>query len=179
MLIKCHLIFLYRIKQTVPEFHLSKIAHYFSSLLVIYAYWFLGFQVQTGAGSQSQEHSSSVPAALRNFSMSQKERTLEELVRDRWLHLSSEDKIGLGIRSFLDLRSWFRSNDIPSCEVCNEAAVKVILLFKLSNSVHSFLTLTWHVLDWLDRWITVDHFSRVFGYVHGEVIWEEGQDNSI
>ncbi|KAK4788255.1 hypothetical protein SAY86_019574 [Trapa natans] len=84
----------------------------------------LRLENQTVAGSQPQENSSSVPAALRNFSMSQKERTLEELVRDRWLYLSADNNIGLGIRSFLDLRSWFCSNDIPSCEVCNEAAVK-------------------------------------------------------
>ncbi|KAL5676981.1 hypothetical protein ACJX0J_013112, partial [Zea mays] len=33
--------------------------------------------------------------------------------------------IGLGIRWFiLDLRSWFRGNDIPSCAVCNEACIK-------------------------------------------------------
>ncbi|OWM69082.1 non-structural maintenance of chromosomes element 1 homolog [Punica granatum] len=84
-------------------------------------------QVQTGAGSQSQDHPSTIPAAFRNFSLSQKEKTLEELTRDRWLYISVDDRVGLGIRSFLDLRSWFRSNDIPSCEVCNEAAVKAEL----------------------------------------------------
>uniref|UniRef100_M8CQQ3 Non-structural maintenance of chromosomes element 1 homolog n=1 Tax=Aegilops tauschii TaxID=37682 RepID=M8CQQ3_AEGTA len=52
------------------------------------------------------------------------EKTLTELIQDRWLAYTSEGKIGLGIRSFLDLRSWFRSNDIPSCEVCNEAGIK-------------------------------------------------------
>jgi len=56
--------------------------------------------------------------------MSQKERTLEELARDHWLSLT-DGKVGLGVRSFLDLRSWFRSNEVPPCEVCNEAAVKV------------------------------------------------------
>lgn len=65
-----------------------------------------------------------IPAAFRNFSMSQKEKTLEELVKDQWLSLT-DGKIGLGVRSFLDLRSWFRSNEVPPCEVCNEAAVKV------------------------------------------------------
>ncbi|CAN4089741.1 unnamed protein product [Withania somnifera] len=55
-----------------------------------------------------------------------KEKTLEELARDHWLSLN-DGKIGLGVRSFLDLRSWFRSNEVPSCEVCNEAAVKAEL----------------------------------------------------
>ena len=64
--------------------------------------------------------------------MSQKEKTLEELVRDGWLSSTPDGNIGLGIRSFLDLRSWFRHNDIPACEVCNEAGVKVwLLLFAL------------------------------------------------
>jgi hypothetical protein len=57
--------------------------------------------------------------------MSQKEKTLDELIRDRWLSYTSTGKIGLGTRSFLDLRSWFRGNDIPSCVVCNEACIKV------------------------------------------------------
>ncbi|KAF2300077.1 hypothetical protein GH714_008077 [Hevea brasiliensis] len=44
-------------------------------------------QVHSGTGSQSQGGSSQVPPALRNFSMSQKEKTLDELVHDRWLCL--------------------------------------------------------------------------------------------
>lgn len=80
---------------------------------------------QSSSGSQSQPESQpvDVPAALRTFSLSQKEKALEELVRDGWLS-NLDDRIGLGIRSFLDLRSWFRQNEIPSCEVCNEAVVK-------------------------------------------------------
>ncbi|KAI3409518.1 uncharacterized protein J3R85_019266 [Psidium guajava] len=81
-------------------------------------------QMLNGAVSQSQHNSLGVPAAFRNFSISQKEKTLEQLVRDKWLCSIPDGKIGLGVRSFLDLRGWFRSNDIPSCEVCNEAAVK-------------------------------------------------------
>jgi hypothetical protein len=61
--------------------------------------------------------------------MSQKEKTLDELIRDRWLSYTSTGKIGLGTRSFLDLRSWFRGNDIPSCVVCNEACIKVLIIF--------------------------------------------------
>lgn len=67
--------------------------------------------------------------------MSQKEKTLEELVRDQWLCFTPDGNIGLGLRSFLDLRSWFRGNDIPACEVCNEAGVKVaFLLWDFSKS---------------------------------------------
>ncbi|KAL9228655.1 hypothetical protein vseg_004210 [Gypsophila vaccaria] len=71
------------------------------------------------SGSQLQD----VPAALRNFSLSQKEKTLEELIRDGWLSIVNGN-IGFGVRSFLDLRSWFRNNEIPPCDVCNEAGVK-------------------------------------------------------
>ncbi|KAK9727116.1 hypothetical protein RND81_05G259000 [Saponaria officinalis] len=80
-------------------------------------------QVPSGSQPQSGSQSQDVPAALRNFSLSQKEKTLEELVRDGWLSRVN-GSIGLGVRSFLDLRSWFRNNEIPACEVCNEAGVK-------------------------------------------------------
>lgn len=84
------------------------------------------FQVIASMGSQTQDGSLQVPAAIRNFSLSQKEKALDELVKDRWLCRSPEGNIGLGVRSYLDLRSWFHSSDIPSCEVCNEAVVKVV-----------------------------------------------------
>ncbi|XP_058000120.1 uncharacterized protein LOC110645156 [Hevea brasiliensis] len=80
--------------------------------------------VHSGTGSQSQGGSSQVPPALRNFSMSQKEKTLDELVHDRWLCLTPDGDIGLGVKSYIDLRSWFHNSGIPSCEVCNEAAIK-------------------------------------------------------
>lgn len=72
----------------------------------------------------SQDSQSRLPTSVKNFTMSQKEKTINELIKDRWLSYTSTGKIGLGIRSFLDLRSWFRSNDIPSCVVCNEACIK-------------------------------------------------------
>ncbi|KAK3042249.1 hypothetical protein RJ639_001844, partial [Escallonia herrerae] len=81
----------------------------------------------TGTSSQSQANTSQVPPAFRNFSMSQKENTLEELVQDKWLCKTPDGKVGIGVRSFLDLRSWFRSTDIPACDVCNEAGVKAEL----------------------------------------------------
>ncbi|KAL4560978.1 hypothetical protein LXL04_033136 [Taraxacum kok-saghyz] len=73
---------------------------------------------------ENQATSSEVPAAFRNFSMSQKEKTIQELVIDQWLCATSDARIGLGIRSFLDLRSWFHNNEVPPCEVCNEAGIK-------------------------------------------------------
>ncbi|XP_062082433.1 uncharacterized protein LOC133788831 [Humulus lupulus] len=81
-------------------------------------------QAQTGTGSLSQD---GYYPALRNFSLSQKETTLQELLRDQWLSHTPDGNIGLGIRSFLDLRSWFHNNEVPSCEVCNEAGVKAEL----------------------------------------------------
>ncbi|MCL7027098.1 hypothetical protein MKW94_026166 [Papaver nudicaule] len=82
---------------------------------------------QSGIGSQSPSGTSTVPYAFRNFTISQKDKTIDELVQDRWLCAISDGKIGLGIRSFLDLRSWFRGNDVASCEICNEAGVKAEL----------------------------------------------------
>ncbi|OIW01118.1 hypothetical protein TanjilG_25226 [Lupinus angustifolius] len=73
---------------------------------------------------QSQESQSHVPSALKNFSLADKEKTLHELVKDQWLDLTTDGNIKLGVKSFLDLRSWFRSNDVPSCYVCSEAGVK-------------------------------------------------------
>ena len=61
--------------------------------------------------------------------MTQKDKTLQELLHDQWLNQTPDGNIGLGIRSFLDLRSWFHNNEVPSCEVCNEAGVKVVPLF--------------------------------------------------
>ena len=76
----------------------------------------------------SQDSQSRLPTSITNFSLTQKEKTLDELIRDCWLSYTSTGKIGLGTRSFLDLRSWFCGNDIPSCVVCNEACIKVPLL---------------------------------------------------
>ncbi|KAL6499582.1 hypothetical protein OROGR_027492 [Orobanche gracilis] len=79
------------------------------------------------ADSESQEGQSQIPPAFKNFSMSQKEKTLEKLQKDKWLSSTPDGKVGIGERSFLDLRTWFRTNDVPICEVCNEAAVKAQL----------------------------------------------------
>ncbi|XP_015576319.1 non-structural maintenance of chromosomes element 1 homolog isoform X3 [Ricinus communis] len=81
-------------------------------------------QVYNSAESQSQGSSSQVPPALRNFSLSQKEKTLDELVCDKWLCRTPDGGIGLGVRSYLDLRSWFHNSGTPPCQVCNEAAIK-------------------------------------------------------
>lgn len=91
--------------------------HYSASVLVC-------LQVLNGTGSQDGNYAPS----LRNFSISQKEKALNELVQDKWLNRTPDGNVVLGVRSFLDLRSWFRSNDVPSCEVCNEAGVKVVFM---------------------------------------------------
>lgn len=84
------------------------------------------FQVLATMESQSRDGPLHIPAAFRNFTMSQKEKTLNELVQDKWLCRMSDGKMGLGVRSCLDLRGWFRNLDVPYCEVCNEAVVKVL-----------------------------------------------------
>lgn len=76
---------------------------------------------------ENQGASTQVPTAFKNFSMSQKEKSLQEFVQDQWLCATSDGKIGLGVRSFLDLRSWFHNNEVPTCDVCNEAGIKADL----------------------------------------------------
>ncbi|XVE59128.1 hypothetical protein DITRI_Ditri05aG0020700 [Diplodiscus trichospermus] len=84
-------------------------------------------QVLNNLGSQSQDGSLSIPAAIRNFTLSQKEKTLDQLVQDKWLCFTEDGNIGVGVRSILDLRSWFHNAEVPSCEVCNEAGLKAKL----------------------------------------------------
>lgn len=83
-------------------------------------------QVTIAAGSQSQGSQPHVPYAFKQFGLSQKEKTLHELVRDLWLNLTTDGNVRLGVKSFLDLRSWFRNNDVKPCQVCNEAGIKVV-----------------------------------------------------
>ncbi|KAK7316616.1 hypothetical protein RJT34_00213 [Clitoria ternatea] len=87
----------------------------------------LDSQVTIVTDTQSLGSQPSVPSALKNFTLSQKEKTLHELVKDQWLNLTTDGIIKLGLKSFLDLRSWFRNNDVPSCHVCNEAGIKADL----------------------------------------------------
>ncbi|MCL7049811.1 hypothetical protein MKW94_008523 [Papaver nudicaule] len=66
--------------------------------------------------SQSPSGTSTVPYAFRNFTISKKDKTIDELVQDRWLCSIPDGKIGLGVGSFLNLRSWFRGNDAELCQ---------------------------------------------------------------
>ena len=93
----------------------------------------------------SQDSQSLLPTSIKNFSLSQKEKTLDELIRDRWLSYTSTGKIGLGTRSFLDLRNWFCGNDIPSCVVCNEACIKVHDDFLIFNCLGLVLSLPYNL----------------------------------
>lgn len=84
-------------------------------------------QVTLVTDSESQGSQPHVPHALKNFGLTQKQNTLRELARDLWLDMPADGNVRLGVKSFLDLRSWFRSNDVPSCHVCNEAGIKAEL----------------------------------------------------
>ncbi|KAF2598075.1 hypothetical protein F2Q68_00007628 [Brassica cretica] len=81
-------------------------------------------QVPPSEASSSQQQ---VPPAFKNFSMSEKEETLDELVKDARLCRTRGGYIGLNTKSLLDLRSCFRNYEVPSCEVCNDAGVKADL----------------------------------------------------
>jgi non-structural maintenance of chromosomes element 1 len=87
-----------------------------------YDLWGALFQVVMNQASQD---GAKLPTIFKLFNISQKEKTLQELIQDKWLCQTSSDQIGLGIRSFFDLRGWFRTNEVPSCDVCNETGVKV------------------------------------------------------
>lgn len=76
---------------------------------------------------ESQGDPGQVPSAFKQFSMAQKDKTLEDLLKNRWLCATEEGKIGLGIRAFLELRSLFKNLDVPFCDVCNEAGIKAEL----------------------------------------------------
>ncbi|KAI3683468.1 hypothetical protein L1987_83972 [Smallanthus sonchifolius] len=84
---------------------------------------------------ENQSGSSEVPPALKNFSMFQKEKAIHEFIQDQWLCATSDGNIGLGVRSFLDLRSWFHNNEVPTCDVCNEAGIKADLCLNESCTV--------------------------------------------
>ncbi|XP_031490137.1 uncharacterized protein LOC116257483 [Nymphaea colorata] len=100
----------------------------------------LNVRLENKARQSSQAGSSQAPSSFRQFSLSQKEKTLYDLIRDGWLCSTENGNVGIGIRSFLDLRSWFRCNDIPSCDVCNEAGVKAVMCRNedCAGRIHSY-----------------------------------------
>jgi len=85
----------------------------------------LNIRLDSQVKQESQGDPGQVPSAFKQFSMAQKDKTLEDLLKNRWLCATEEGKIGLGIRAFLELRSLFKNLDVPFCDVCNEAGIKV------------------------------------------------------
>ncbi|GJW73348.1 1,4-alpha-glucan-branching enzyme 3, chloroplastic/amyloplastic, partial [Tanacetum coccineum] len=53
-----------------------------------------------------------------------KDKALQDFVQDQWLCDTANGKFGLGVRSSLDLWSWFHNNEVPLCDACNEAGIK-------------------------------------------------------
>ena len=64
-------------------------------------------------------------APVLSLTLAQKEKTLQDLTHDRWLKISADGMVALGVRSFLELWNVFRNYDVPICDVCNEAGIKV------------------------------------------------------
>lgn len=87
----------------------------------------LNIRLDCQVKQESQGDPGQVPLAFKQFSMAQKEKTLEDLLKNRWLCTTEEGKIGLGIRAFLELRSLFKNLDVPFCDICNEAGIKAEL----------------------------------------------------
>lgn len=76
--------------------------------------------------TQTQAAASTSQAVAPKLTMAAKEETLATLVEDNWLGRTEDGMIRLGTKSFLELRSLFKNFDVPFCEVCNEAAIKVL-----------------------------------------------------
>jgi len=77
--------------------------------------------------TQTEAAASSSQAVPLRLSITAKEETLGTLVADDWLGKTDDGRVRLGTKSFLELRSLFKNFDVPFCEVCNEAAIKVFL----------------------------------------------------
>lgn len=75
--------------------------------------------------SQTQAEASTSQAAPLKMTLAAKEDSLTTLVSDNWLGRTEDGMVCLGIKSFLELRSLFKNFDVPFCDVCNEAAIKV------------------------------------------------------
>lgn len=75
----------------------------------------------------AQAAESSQAAAARNLSATDKERNIEELVADGWLEKQGDGRLALGPRTFMELRTYIQSLDVPTCNACKEPAVKVSL----------------------------------------------------
>jgi non-structural maintenance of chromosomes element 1 len=60
-------------------------------------YRVFGSQVVIADADSSQDSQSRLPTSIKNFTLTQKEKTLTELIRDCWLPYTSSGKIGLGI----------------------------------------------------------------------------------
>ncbi len=60
-----------------------------------------------------------------HLTLAAKEETLASLVSDKWLSRTDNGQIALGVMAFLELRNFFKNFDLPLCDVCNEAAIKV------------------------------------------------------
>eukprot|EP00249_Psilotum_nudum_P005904 c19312_g1_i1 orf=390-1241(-) len=78
--------------------------------------------------SQNEQHLSAAPSqTLSNtlhLTIAQKEKTLSELVNDKWMSRTEDGMVALGVRAFLELWSIFKNFDVPFCDVCNEAGIK-------------------------------------------------------
>ncbi|KAJ7518146.1 hypothetical protein O6H91_21G057600 [Diphasiastrum complanatum] len=86
----------------------------------------LNLRVELQSQQQSDGVTSQSPAGSK-LTMAQKEKTLTDLIADKWLSHTDDGLISLGIRTFLELRNVFKNLDIPFCDVCNEAGIKATL----------------------------------------------------
>ena len=64
-------------------------------------------------------------APVLSLTLAQKEKTLQDLTHDHWLNCSADGMVALGVRTFLELWNVFKNYDVPICDVCNEAGIKV------------------------------------------------------
>ncbi|KAH7415835.1 hypothetical protein KP509_14G062900 [Ceratopteris richardii] len=77
-----------------------------------------------GKNEQQSQGETSTQVPTMALTLAQKEKTLEELVHDRWLVQTADGMVHLGVRSFLELWNIFKNYDVPVCDICNEASIK-------------------------------------------------------
>jgi hypothetical protein len=85
----------------------------------------LNLRLDSQTETQTQAEPSTSQAAPLKLTLAAKEDTLATLVSDTWLGRTEDGKVCLGTKSFLELRSLFKNFEVPFCDVCNEAAIKV------------------------------------------------------
>eukprot|EP00270_Netrium_digitus_P006376 TRINITY_DN18826_c0_g1_i1.p1 TRINITY_DN18826_c0_g1~~TRINITY_DN18826_c0_g1_i1.p1 ORF type:complete len:252 (-),score=70.70 TRINITY_DN18826_c0_g1_i1:169-924(-) len=84
----------------------------------------LDFKPEEDANPSQSGPQSQAEGGQAALSLSERERTIEELVAQQWLvNLEDGGSVGIGAQTYLELKSWLKEL-VDACEICNEAAIK-------------------------------------------------------